>query len=712
MILDEATNKLEISGGSTSSTFGIAVNGKAFRVLSSNLYSNKIGSIVREISTNAYDSHVVNGNPEVPFEIHLPDAFNPWFSVKDFGTGMSSSDITSVFVSYFTSTKDQSNDCTGMLGLGSKSPFSYTDQFTVTSIKDGTRKIYSAFIADNGVPNITEMFSSETTEQNGVEIKLSVKREDYAEFTKEVKEQLKYFKVQPKIINGSIPVDPKVEYVIDSPNIRINKESKYNSEITLVQGVVGYPLDVAQISKELNPKNRGLLNNIKALCPVIYFNIGEISVTASRESVEYTNTTIKNICNKLDLVYAELELFVKSRLHTLSTDWEKAKFLSSNSVLNRMVPSIQIKNASNIGNSYWQFDIKKLFTIKTPTDDRINIANTAKISGITLNKALVRRYTTFSLIADSTKSLVVLKDKATFCSEKYKLLFDQGYQNIIEIETTDKLYDQTLVDKIKDHLGGFNDVIMLSSVVLPKKEKTSYQRGSVSKTPSYYEHNNESSVRNWDKKYDKLKDITGEVLYVVIDGLSLVSFADNYSIASYKVLSEIEPTPRLITVRAKQKDTLGPNFVELKDYIFSKKKQLTTDELQRDRNTVQLAIEAESLAYMFNSKSAVFQEYCKETEVARLLKIKEKLSNKRSNIYTKYKSQNNFNNISTFTGVKANVHAAKRINNAILLKNKALSKYTLLNAVINSYGLVEKQEVYKHLAIYCKALYEQTKISV
>lgn len=712
MILDEATNKLEISGGSTSSTFGIAVNGKAFRVLSSNLYSNKIGSIVREISTNAYDSHVVNGNPEVPFEIHLPDAFNPWFSVKDFGTGMSSSDITSVFVSYFTSTKDQSNDCTGMLGLGSKSPFSYTDQFTVTSIKDGTRKIYSAFIADNGVPNITEMFSSETTEQNGVEIKLSVKREDYAEFTKEVKEQLKYFKVQPKIINGSIPVDPKVEYVIDSPNIRINKESKYNSEITLVQGVVGYPLDVAQISKELNPKNRGLLNNIKALCPVIYFNIGEISVTASRESVEYTNTTIKNICNKLDLVYAELELFVKSRLHTLSTDWEKAKFLSSNSVLNRMVPSIQIKNASNIGNSYWQFDIKKLFTIKTPTDDGINIANTAKISGITLNKALVRRYTTFSLIADSTKSLVVLKDKATFCSEKYKLLFDQGYQNIIEIETTDKLYDQTLVDKIKDHLGGFNDVIMLSSVVLPKKEKTSYQRGSVSKTPSYYEHNNESSVRNWDKKYDKLKDITGEVLYVVIDGLSLVSFADNYSIASYKVLSEIEPTPRLITVRAKQKDTLGPNFVELKDYIFSKKKQLTTDELQRDRNTVQLAIEAESLAYMFNSKSAVFQEYCKETEVARLLKIKEKLSNKRSNIYTKYKSQNNFNNISTFTGVKANVHAVKRINNAILLKNKALSKYTLLNAVINSYGLVEKQEVYKHLAIYCKALYEQTKISV
>ena len=77
------------------------MNSKAFRVLSDTLYQNKIGSIVREISCNALDGHIANGNRDVPFTIHMPDAFEPWFSVRDYGIGLSPDAMAEVFTKYF-----------------------------------------------------------------------------------------------------------------------------------------------------------------------------------------------------------------------------------------------------------------------------------------------------------------------------------------------------------------------------------------------------------------------------------------------------------------------------------------------------------------------------------------------------------------------------------------------------------------------------------
>lgn len=204
MKLHEIDSNIETSGVTETSSFSIAMNRKAFRVLSDNLYSNKIGSIVREISCNAYDAHVMAGKKDIPFEIHLPNAFEPWFSVRDFGTGLSPEDIRTVFTVYFESTKDQSNDAIGAFGLGAKTPLAYTDQFTVTSIVNGTRRIYSVFKSSSGIPDIALMDESVTDNGNGVEIKLSAKREYFYRFEQEVRQQLNYFIVKPVITNGSV----------------------------------------------------------------------------------------------------------------------------------------------------------------------------------------------------------------------------------------------------------------------------------------------------------------------------------------------------------------------------------------------------------------------------------------------------------------------------------------------------------------------------
>lgn len=128
MIIDETieqSRKATISTSNSNSvgTFRIKESAKAFSILSSSLYQNPIRSIIRELGCNARDAHVAAKNPE-PWVLSLPTALSPEFAVKDYGTGLSHEEVMQIYTTYFESTKTNSNDFVGALGLGSKSPFS------------------------------------------------------------------------------------------------------------------------------------------------------------------------------------------------------------------------------------------------------------------------------------------------------------------------------------------------------------------------------------------------------------------------------------------------------------------------------------------------------------------------------------------------------------------------------------------------------------
>lgn len=330
MLLQDVTNQVQISGAENDSTpFRIAMNGKAFRVLSSTLYQDKIGSIVREISTNALDSHTMAGNTDEPFIIHLPDQFEPWFSVQDFGVGLSDEDVKNVYTVLFESTKDQSNDTVGAFGLGSKTPFSYTDQFTVTSVKDGIRNVYSAYITPSGVPDIIKMYSEETQDRNGVEVKLSVKAEHYTEFANKVKQQLAFFKVKPIVVNA--PYGFAFPSTFEEGKV-IAKATGFKlvqgfPSAHIVQGQVGYPFNIdLYYSKSENTTAKDFVIRLRNAgawfidCP-----IGSIGVTASREAIEYTEKTIKTIDTRLLEIKAEIEASFMDIQKNCSNNWEIAR---------------------------------------------------------------------------------------------------------------------------------------------------------------------------------------------------------------------------------------------------------------------------------------------------------------------------------------------------------------------------------------------------
>jgi len=361
MIIEGKVNAIERSGGLNESKFTIEANGKAFRVLSDSLYPDKPKAILRELSCNAYDAHIAAGCPDKPFSVHLPTALEPWLTIRDYGIGLTPEEmcgywktvtnedgkeervfVGGIYNTFFKSTKTTSNDFIGALGLGSKSPFSYVDSFTVISRKDGMKYSFTAYINEQDEPEIVELGREPTDEGNGLEVSMPVKKNDYHVFAEKAKLVLQWFDPQP-VVTGAhnwqvATLNPKVS----GSNWVLNTASPYGSHGAMaIQGKVAYPIDAYALDLDHSTTEGQLYWNLLRSHLVIQFPIGDLDVTASRETLSYKGPTIQNIKNALKVVAAELPLKFKDVIDACTTEWEaRCKFsaiLSQVSVLSSVI---------------------------------------------------------------------------------------------------------------------------------------------------------------------------------------------------------------------------------------------------------------------------------------------------------------------------------------------------------------------------------------
>ena len=311
-------NEAIISNVGEIGEFRIRNSAKAFGILSSGLYANKIRAVIRELSCNAVDSHVAAGKRDTPFDVHLPTQLEPWFSVRDYGLGLDHESVTNIYTTYFESTKTTSNELIGGLGLGSKSPFAYTDNFTVTANYNGSKRIYTAFINDAGVPSIAKMSDHDTAEPNGVEVKFSVNdRYDFSKFHNEAAYVFRTFSLRP-VVPGFEFSDIKYVEKDIIPGVHYTD----GRESTAIMGNVPYPIAMPNAEENL-----GSLNALLGCGLDMHFAIGEIDFQASREGLSYVPATIAAIKKKLEAVNAVLTTKLATEADAITCLWERQVFL-------------------------------------------------------------------------------------------------------------------------------------------------------------------------------------------------------------------------------------------------------------------------------------------------------------------------------------------------------------------------------------------------
>lgn len=274
-----------------SNNFKIKATGKAFKALSSSLYNRKIRAIVREVSTNALDGHIANGNINEPFEISVPNKLFPQFVVRDYGTGMSHEMIMEQYTTYFASTKDDSDNEVGGFGLGCKSPFSYTSSFQVKSFQNGVLRVYSCYMNANGEPSVDFQLETDTDERNGVEVTVPVREDDYQEFRDEISYVISSFDIKP-----DCSIEPAFEMKRINDDIFV-AECRELTRVNVRMGNVVYPIrDNKKVMEALRETNFYKHNNSKI---ILNFDVGEVPVSMSREDLEYEPWVVDYLCKRL-----------------------------------------------------------------------------------------------------------------------------------------------------------------------------------------------------------------------------------------------------------------------------------------------------------------------------------------------------------------------------------------------------------------------------
>ena len=274
------------------------------------LYEDPEMAIIREYSTNALDAHVEAGTQR-PIEITLPSALSPFLRIKDYGVGLVADDIRDIYSKYGTSTKRNSNDVVGMLGLGCKSALTYTDQFTVTSVKDETLTTVSVSRDEDGGASFTIVNQERTAEPNGTEVIIPAKRDNA--MVKKATEFFQYWKPGTVLVNGEAPT-PIEGIKITDDLLLIQARGYYgNSSDVVVMGNVPYAANI-------KPQNLGYNSKVVAWVP-----IGAVAFTPSREALQDTRQNREALEALRREVNLKLQAALQARIEEAPTAPEAVK---------------------------------------------------------------------------------------------------------------------------------------------------------------------------------------------------------------------------------------------------------------------------------------------------------------------------------------------------------------------------------------------------
>lgn len=262
------------------------------------LYSDPIAAFIREYSTNARDAHIDAGKSDVAIEVSLPNSLSPYFRVRDFGKGMSVDFIENVYSSYLTSSKEETNDLVGYLGLGSKSGLTYCAQFRVVSIHNGVKAQVMVSRNESGSSEMEVVDTSATDEPSGVEIIIPV--HNAVEVNRKAQDFYQFWMPGTVLIDG----EPS-KFIGDNENALWVEDDIIvlpgSGTSHVVMGNVPY-------------KAEGLTPYYADYRTVAFVPIGSVSFPPNREELMYTEATKRTIEDYKERTTSALHLRIQEEI--------------------------------------------------------------------------------------------------------------------------------------------------------------------------------------------------------------------------------------------------------------------------------------------------------------------------------------------------------------------------------------------------------------
>ena len=320
MILEKQTEANVLIDGQAQESIGMSLDLDSAQILmqmlSKNLYSDDIGSAIRECASNALDSHRRAGVDEPIVVSFKPSAASNYeFCVEDFGIGLDADDVKNIISKYGKSTKRNSATELGMMGLGFKAPLAYSSSFYFVCRKDGMERKYMMYEGED-TNTIDLLYETPTTERNGVKVIIPVKYQDRWQFHKKIKEQLCYF----ESVYFDVPEDATInnDFIISRHEHFQFSEMSTDDRLHICLDNVYYPLDFEKLgidridfpialrfslSDGLYPTpNRESLRytqEAKAIIMKKFVDVADYFVNKYNETVEEGND-IKSVINYLE----------------------------------------------------------------------------------------------------------------------------------------------------------------------------------------------------------------------------------------------------------------------------------------------------------------------------------------------------------------------------------------------------------------------------
>ena len=308
MLLCDSDFEVVSSPNLKSYDMGVKSPAVIFDILCNRTYRYPLRTMIQEYMSNARDAHRELGKENVPIEVTLPNVLEPNMQIRDFGPGISPQRMQDVFIYLGASTKRTSNDEHGGFGIGAKIAFAYTDSFGITTYIDGVVREYTAYKGSDGIGHIDQIAEYQKDEPNGTSISIAIKDNDIFEAQYSALKSSYFWPVRPIFMGTTSSTfeqlqdfEPRLGHTYTSCSTKeldfigcFYPEATESRVHAVIDGIIYGPISTADVdTKHLVP---GIF---------LFFDVGEVDVSVSREGLQYNEKTIRSIQSKLDKIVSD-----------------------------------------------------------------------------------------------------------------------------------------------------------------------------------------------------------------------------------------------------------------------------------------------------------------------------------------------------------------------------------------------------------------------